>query len=327
MALRVFISWSGTRSKLVAVTLATWLPEVIPGIETWFSEKTKGGTVAWFEKELNKELRRADFAVICVLPENWNNPWLSYESGVVLGKIKKETRIFPYVIDKHAKRRAMPDPLHFFWAEMANFNGTLKLVEAISEAARGRPLTKTQLTKLRRVFEEKWPDLNKVLKKASPPRPPTPPPSPEDYFRDFMKVSRDIREHQHQLYGCLHEVINKTVASVKERVYDYEETVRLAASEIRRSKDRFSSHDSLLVGNVADFFAEHYTEEDLRRLVAEMGLPLKPYLKRKRPPTAKELNVIRDGWIAQMKLAVLEVFSRFYSILLDLLNAAIKRGR
>ena len=40
--MRVFISWSGERSKRVALTLHTWLPDVIQAIEPWMSRRDLG---------------------------------------------------------------------------------------------------------------------------------------------------------------------------------------------------------------------------------------------------------------------------------------------
>src|SRR5215218_1925834 len=208
MPLDVFIGWSGWRSSLVAKKLTTWLREVIPGVEPWMSEDISSGKVSWFENQLNPSLRRAEFAVMCVAPENWDNPWFAYEAGVVFGQTERERLICPYIIDKSGLRRNIPEPLKFFWAEKADHDGagTLKMVRAINKAA-GSPLSdENEFDELARVFWDKWPELLKVLQEACPPPPLPPSPGLADYIDDFMKVSRCIETHQFRLYGRFRDI-------------------------------------------------------------------------------------------------------------------------
>ncbi|HKQ53309.1 MAG TPA: hypothetical protein VJT74_13125, partial [Pyrinomonadaceae bacterium] len=147
----VFIGWSDRKSPKslpVAQKLAVWFKEIIPNIETWLSENLSPGTVAWFN-ELNENLRQADFAVVCVGPDNWDNPWLSYEPGVVIGR--EGTSVCPYLIDPNALRRDLPEPLKLFWAEKCTEEGTYNLVKKIYEAANG-PLSDEAERKLKEVF-------------------------------------------------------------------------------------------------------------------------------------------------------------------------------
>jgi hypothetical protein len=322
MALNVFIGWSGRKSFPVAKKLAVWLEEVIPNIETWMSEEITPGTVAWFN-DLNERLRQADFAVICVNPDNWDNPWLSYEPGVVIGKRRKETRVCPYLIDPYALRRNLPEPLKLFWAEKPTDDGTYNLVKIIYEAANGLLSEKSE-KQLKRVFNKKWRELEKVILDAAGPPPPPPSPEPADYIDDFMKVSRRIESHRDRLYGQFHEVIRKAVKAIRAGAYDSKAIVGLAASEIRKSKERFIDDNSLLVGNVCAFFESYYTEDDLQRAITEMELALEIDKKQpKKPPkprTLKELESLREGWETYMQVAVAKIFSEYHRLLLGKLN-------
>lgn len=319
MALNVFIGWSGRKSFPVAERLAVWLKEVIPNIETWMSEQLSPGTVAWFN-DLNERLRQADFAVICVTPDNWDNPWLAYEPGVVIGKTQREARVCPYLVDPYALRRNLPEPLKLFWAEKPTDDGTYNLVEIIHKAA-GSPLSDKQL---KRVFKKKWPELEKVIIDTAGPPPPPPSPEPADYIDDFMKVSRRIEMHKDRLYGQFHEVIRRAVKAIRAGAYDSKAIVELAASDIRKSKERFIDDNSLLVGNVCAFFESYYTEDDLHRAITEMesalGLDKKQHKRPPKPRTLKELESLREGWETYMEIAIAKVFSEYHRILLGRLN-------
>ncbi|MGB7922190.1 MAG: hypothetical protein WCF57_02975 [Pyrinomonadaceae bacterium] len=319
MKLNVFIGWSGRASYLVARKLKVWLEEVVPNVETWMSEQLPRGSHFWFN-DLTHKLRQADFAVICVNPENWENPWVSYEPGVVVGKTEKETRVCPYLIDLSSKRRNLPEPLKYFLAEMASEEGTYRLVKDIHDAA-GKPLSEQRLT---RNFNRKWPELEKIIEQVAPPPPPPTPPEPLDYMDDFMKVSRCIELHQDRLYGRLRDVIEKGIQAVRAGRYDHETVVEMALKAIRRSKERFVAEPSLLVGNVCEFFERYYTEDELRRVITEMESGHKLDSKPSKPRTVEEIEPAREAWIAHMKISVAEIFSEYHKILLGKLNTCLR---
>jgi hypothetical protein len=328
MTLNIFIVWSGRTSSLVARKLATWFKEVIPQVNPLMSELVPEwiGTesLAWFG-DLNTVLRRANFAVLCVSPENWNSPWISYEAGVILGKTNKETRVRSYVIDPEARRRNLPEPLKFFWAEMADYDGTFRLVKIINQAA-GSPLSGPALEES---FKSNWPGLKEVLDQVaeklrqSQQSPPTPTPEP-DVKDDFMRVSRRIEMHQDRLFGHFYELIYKAVRAVRAGTYDREAFAALAVEEIEKSRDRFKTDRSLLVDNVYDFFGRHYTEAKLRQVISEMDSALR-HDWMEQPPSFEELAALLENWTTRMKRGVLEVFLEYHRILLSKLNDYLNR--
>lgn len=322
MALNVFIGWSGRKSFPVAEKLMVWLKEVIPNIETWMSEELTPGTFAWFD-DLNKKLRKTDFAVMCVNQDNWENPWLSYEPGVVIGKRQKKTRVCPFLIDPYALRRNLPEPLKLFWAAKPTSDGTYRLVKIIYEAANGL-FSKESENQFKGVFDEKWPELEKVIMDTAGSPPPPPSPDPADYIDDFMKVSRCIEAHKDRIYGQFHDVIKRAVKTIRAGRYNSKAIIELASTEIRKSKERFIDDNSLLVGNVCAFFESYYTEDDLERAINEMESALKIDTKQhKKPPkpiTLKELEAIREGWETYMEVAIVKVFAEYHRILLGRLN-------
>ena len=322
MTLHVFIGWSGQKSYLVAKKLMVWLEEVIPNIETWMSEELSPGTVAWFS-DLNEKLRQADFAVLCVNPDNWNSLWMSYEPGVVVGKTNKEVKVCPYLIDPYSLRRNLPEPLKLFWATKCTEEDTFQLVEMIHKAA-NCPVSDKSAKQLKKVFDKKWKELEAIILEVAGSPPPPQSPEPAEYIDDFVKVSQWIEMHQDRVYGRFHDVIRKAIAAIRADTYDSEVIFELAASHIRKSKARFKNEDSLLVGNVCVFFETYYREDDLRAAMTEMestlGIDNNPHKKSRKPPSLKELELIREGWETYMEIAVAKVFAQFHTILLSKLN-------
>src|SRR5262245_45225034 len=92
--MKVFISWSGERSKSIATELTGWLKMVIQNVEPWMSNDIDPGS-RW-AGELADALRDAKFAILCLVPENLANPWVLFEGGAVSGAIGKPL-VCPYL--------------------------------------------------------------------------------------------------------------------------------------------------------------------------------------------------------------------------------------
>lgn len=88
--MKVFITWSGDKSKALAEIISDWLPSVIQAVKPYFSpdDATKGAR--WFN-EISTELEKSQVGLICLTRENLDAPWLLFEAGALsknLGKSK-----------------------------------------------------------------------------------------------------------------------------------------------------------------------------------------------------------------------------------------------
>ena len=81
--MRVFISWSGGRSRAIAGALRDWLPAAVPGVEPWFSGEDIEAGAPWNE-EILKALNETRVAVACVTPENLESAPIAFEAGASL---------------------------------------------------------------------------------------------------------------------------------------------------------------------------------------------------------------------------------------------------
>jgi hypothetical protein len=148
--MKVFISWSGEPSRLLAVALAEWFPKVLQGIEPFVSSKDidKGATWA---SELARELEDTDFGIVCLTPENLASPWLHYEAGALAKSVT--SRVCPVLLRVSKDRVASPlDQLQMTALEPAD---VLHLMESMNKAAGGL-IEKHQLAETVDVW---WPRL------------------------------------------------------------------------------------------------------------------------------------------------------------------------
>ena len=160
--MRVFISWSGGRSHLVAAALHEWIQQILQAADPWMSTEDIGKGKRW-NQEIAESLSGSNFGIVCLTPENLNAPWLLFEAGA-LAKNLVEARVCTYLFD--LKSTDVKDPLAMFQATGADKEGTFRLVMDINAALPlERQLKEHMLEKL---FESLWPKFAEELVRARP---------------------------------------------------------------------------------------------------------------------------------------------------------------
>lgn len=154
--MKVFLSWSGVRSRAIATALKVWLPDMIQDIDAWMSDSDIAAGSEW-SKELSTELQNCSFGVICLTPENTVSPWLLFEAGA-LSKAVASVRVVPYCFEVDPIK--VQYPLAQFQCVGADKAGTLRLVRSLNWLLEDG-LSEERLT---RSFERWWPDLEKSFK-------------------------------------------------------------------------------------------------------------------------------------------------------------------
>ena len=75
--MKIFISWSGERSKLAAAAFHEWLPLVLHYADPWMSEMDiESGSRGL--KRISEELDGRNFGIICLTAENLRAPWIKF---------------------------------------------------------------------------------------------------------------------------------------------------------------------------------------------------------------------------------------------------------
>lgn len=93
--MKVFVSWSGTASRELALALAAWIPKVIQGVVPFVSSKDIDKGANW-TVALANELADSDFGIVCLTPDNLLSPWLNYEAGAITTSVR--SRVCPVLL-------------------------------------------------------------------------------------------------------------------------------------------------------------------------------------------------------------------------------------
>src|SRR5438046_1749635 len=84
--MNVFISWSGKRSKQLALLLRKWLPNVLQTVQVWMSDADIDAGMRGIN-EISNQLKQARIGILCVTPENQTAPWLLFEAGAISNQV------------------------------------------------------------------------------------------------------------------------------------------------------------------------------------------------------------------------------------------------
>jgi hypothetical protein len=129
--MKVFISWSGERSKAVADALRDWLPLVLHYAKPWLSESDIDAGARWSDA-VAKELEASNFGIICVTRDNMDEPWLLFEAGA-LAKSLQDAKVIPLLLDLDLSDLA--GPLAQFQAKKVDKPGVHEVLRSINKSA------------------------------------------------------------------------------------------------------------------------------------------------------------------------------------------------
>ena len=153
--MKLFVSWSGERSKALAFALRDWLPLVLHYVEPWLSEADIDAGTRWADA-VAKQLETCNFGVICITRENLTSPWILFESGA-LAKSLEGSRVIPLLLDLDF--REISGPLAQFQAKKVEKAGLLEIVDSINKTA---PHAVPE-DRYKQLFDALWPDLEKKV--------------------------------------------------------------------------------------------------------------------------------------------------------------------
>lgn len=150
--MKVFMSWSGTRSHEVAKLLGDWLQDVIQAVKPWISSAGIDRGELWFRK-ISDSLGEVNMGIVCLTPENKEAPWILFEAGALLKGIP-EARVMTFLID--LKPQDIRDPLAQFNHTSPTKPDMFELVKTLNSKLGETALAEARLTS---VFNTFWPQF------------------------------------------------------------------------------------------------------------------------------------------------------------------------
>jgi hypothetical protein len=185
--MKVFISWSGARSKAVAELMNDWIRCVLQAARPWLSTRDLDRGSLWFG-EINDQLKDTKVGVICLTQENKDRPWILFEAGA-LAKGISTNRVCTFLVDLEPKD--IRDPLAQFNHTLPERDHVLSLVETMNS------LLEQQLDPrvLVEVFNTYWPSFESGFRKILedyPPSSATQPRAESDMLAEILDYTRNL---------------------------------------------------------------------------------------------------------------------------------------
>ncbi len=186
--MKVFLSWSGSRSREVANLLNDWLCCVIQASRPWISTRDLDRGSLWFG-EISDQLKDTTVGIICLTQENKNRPWILFEAGA-LAKGLSTSRVCTFLIDLAPKD--IEDPLAQFNHTFPTKESLLGLVKTLNSTL-GNSGLDVQI--LQQVFHTYWPQFEEKfaqILETTETQPPAQPRPKDDVLNEILENTRTL---------------------------------------------------------------------------------------------------------------------------------------
>lgn len=157
--MKVFISWSGERSKALAEILRGWLPAVLQAVHPYYSPDDIAKGTRW-SGEIAKELEASSVGLICLTADNLTAPWILFEAGA-LSKNLDRSRLCPLLFG--VEPTDIEGPLVQFQGAKFGKEETSRVVRMMNAELGDQGLATNVLES---VFEMWWPQLESRVAEA-----------------------------------------------------------------------------------------------------------------------------------------------------------------
>jgi hypothetical protein len=128
--MKVFVSWSGEKSKIVANALQDWLSTIIQALRPWSSIDDLSAGSRWSE-EIAQQLNDCEGGILCLERANLESTWITFEAGA-LSRTVGRTLVISYLLD--IRSADVKGSLTTFNMCQSDKEGTLKLLVALNNA-------------------------------------------------------------------------------------------------------------------------------------------------------------------------------------------------
>lgn len=153
--MKIFMSWSGDQSRLIAEQFRSFLTKIIQQSQPYISSKDIDLGSVWSHSIL-KEATERRFGLIFITPENKQSPWIHYEAGCLIKDLEKD-RVVPILFG--LRKEDIAPPISMFQMIEFSKESSLNLLKQINEGT-PNPLSFETLNELFLTF---FPKIEKEI--------------------------------------------------------------------------------------------------------------------------------------------------------------------
>ncbi len=158
--MRTFLTWSGSLSHGVALEMKELLRLVFPNIDAFVSSEDIRKGRQW-RAAVTDALAESQRGVICLTPDNYNQPWVLFEAGVLTRALERPV-VYTVLIDDLEPNTLEGSPLSQFQHTRIERADLRLLLGHINEELEEDRRTDADLDNL---FDKLWPDFEKAVSK------------------------------------------------------------------------------------------------------------------------------------------------------------------
>jgi hypothetical protein len=267
--MKIFLSWSGNRSKAVAELLNDWLRCVIQAAKPWISSRDIDRGALWFN-EISGHLSETSVGIVCLTSDNKTKPWILFEAGA-LAKGLSHSRVCTFLVDLQPSD--IEDPL-------AQFNHTFPTKDSIWALTRtlNGLLQQASLDEriLLRVFETYWPQFE------------------EDFQRILKEIPPDTKPEKRSEQSILAEILANT-RGLSMKVRELDEQLALTSVRISRSPQTVVTMSDVMRREANKAFEETVNADARRGIDSATAARLHEKLRRLRKEQTAKLDDALSG--------------------------------
>lgn len=262
--MKIFVSWSGKRSRAVAELMSDWIKCVLQASRPWISTRDIDRGAIWFS-EISDQLKNTSAGIVCLTQDNKDKPWILFETGA-LAKGLTTSRVCTFLVDLQPSD--LEDPLAQFNHTTAERSSMWELVRSLNSCLVEQSLDERILEQ---VFKTYWPQFESNFARALQDTKPAKEPSPRaegEILAEILVNTRSLGKRVRDLEGRFEHDRSITLSSDIARSADTRQLNRI----LKMIKDGAS--DEAIVGALVDYdMPPSYIHQLIARVRADLGSP------------------------------------------------------